>query len=62
LSRLQQFVRDRREHDHAVAEYSNSLLENLPDLKVPPAARLTDRLFQLADSLAIHYRSGSMSA
>jgi len=56
LDSLQQFARDRHEHREEVDETATSLLENLPDLEIPPSARLTDRLFQIADSLAIHYQ------
>ena len=56
LESLQQFVRDKHEHESVVEEYTGSLLGNLPGLTVPAAARLTDRLFQVADSLAIHYQ------
>lgn len=56
LGSLQQFVRDWKEHEEAVEAFSTSLIDDAPGLEVPVAARLTDRLFQVADSLAIYYQ------
>jgi len=56
LGSLQQFVRDWREHEEVLKGFSSPLIENPPDLDVPGAARLADRLFQAADSLAIYYQ------
>jgi hypothetical protein len=56
LASLQQFVRDWHGHRGAIEQFSTSLIEDPPALEIPTAARLTDRLFQIADSLAIYYQ------
>lgn len=56
LSSLQQFGRDWREHEMIISERSFSLLDSAPGLEMPAGASLTDRFFQLADGLAIHYQ------
>jgi hypothetical protein len=56
LANLQQFVRDWHKHRSAVNGFSTPLLRDDPGIEAPAAARLTDRLFQVADSLAIHYQ------
>lgn len=56
LDRLQRFARDWRDKKTKVHSYSASLLEGHGSLELPTGARQTDRLFQMADSLAIHYQ------
>ncbi len=56
LGRMQQFARDWQEKQAIVHSRSSSLLEGKPKLEVPTGVHQTDRLFQTADSLAIHYQ------
>jgi hypothetical protein len=56
LDRLQRFARDWTDKQEAVDRYSAGLLGDAPDLPLPSGSALTDRLFQAADSLAIHYQ------
>ena len=56
LGRMQQFARDWREKQAVVHARSSSLLKGKPKLEVPTGVHQTDRLFQAADSLAIHYQ------
>lgn len=56
LDRMQRFTLDWKEKETLVGSNSSSLLEGKPDLEVPTGARHTDHLFQVADSLAIHYQ------
>jgi hypothetical protein len=56
LSRLQRFARDWADKQEIVARYSTGLLGAAPELPLPSGSSLTDRLFQAADSLAIHYQ------
>jgi len=56
LGRLQRFARDWREKAHIVRMRTSTLLTDLPDVELPAGARLTDRLFQAADGLAVHYQ------
>ena len=56
LESLHQFVIDHDEHRQAVEKDSSNLLSDLPELELPNSARITDRLFQMADGLAIHYQ------
>ena len=56
LDRLQQFARDRDEKLSLIERNSRSLLRNAPALPAPSGSRLTDRFFQDADGLAIHYQ------
>jgi hypothetical protein len=65
LERLQQFARDWQEKETIIQSRSSSLLEGMPKLEVPTGAQQTDRLFQAADCLAIHYQqrvNGSLRA
>jgi len=56
LDRLQRFARDRDEKRSLIARKSHSLLRNAPALTAPSGSLLTDRFFQDADGLAIHYQ------
>ena len=56
LGRIQQFARDWQEKQAIIHSRSSSLLEGKPKLEVPTGVHQTDRLFQAADSLAIHYQ------
>jgi hypothetical protein len=56
LERLQRFVRDWREKEEVIARNSCGLLESAPGLPAPSGSVLTDRLFQVADGLAVHYQ------
>ena len=56
LQRMQRFARDWKEKDAIVRMRSASLLVDLPDAELPTGVRLTDRLFQAADGLAVHYQ------
>jgi len=56
LSRLQQFARDWKDKKAALRFRSASLLESNTAGEVPSGAKETDQLFQVADSLAIHYQ------
>jgi hypothetical protein len=56
LDRLQRFARDWKEKEKALSFRSASLLEETDNLEVPAGAHQTDKLFQAADSLAIHYQ------
>jgi len=56
MGRMQQFARDWQEKQAIVHSRSSSLLEGKPKLEVPTGVYQTDRLFQAADSLAIHYQ------
>lgn len=56
LDRLQQFARDWKDKEAALRFRSASLLEDNTVLDVPSGAQQTDQLFQVADSLAIHYQ------
>jgi len=56
LNRLQRFARDWTEKQEIVARYSAGLLDEAPGLPLPSGTSLTDRLFQAADGLAIHYQ------
>jgi hypothetical protein len=56
LERLQRFARDLKAKQHIVRMRTSSLLVDLPDAELPAGVRLTDRLFQAADGLAVHYQ------
>jgi hypothetical protein len=56
LNRLQRFARDWTEKQEIVARYSAGLLDEAPGLPLPSGTSLTNRLFQAADGLAIHYQ------
>jgi hypothetical protein len=56
LQRLQRFATDWREKQDIVRTRTASLLVDLPDAPLPAGATLTDRLFQAADGLAVHYQ------
>jgi hypothetical protein len=56
LERLQQFGRDWRDKEDVVARNSQGLLASVPGLPLPSGSALTDRLFQAADGLAVHYQ------
>ena len=56
LGRIQQFARDWQEKQAIIHSRSSSLLEGKPKLEVPTGVHQTDRLFQAADALAIHYQ------
>jgi hypothetical protein len=56
LQRLQRFAQDWREKEDIVRTRTASLLVDLPSLNVPAGIRFTDRLFQAADGLAVHYQ------
>jgi hypothetical protein len=56
LGRMQQFARDWQEKQDIIHARSSSLLKGKPKFEVPTGGHQTDRLFQAADSLAIHYQ------
>jgi len=56
LERLQLFARDWRDKEAVVARNSAGLLSAAPRLPLPSGSALTDRLFQAADGLAVHYQ------
>jgi hypothetical protein len=56
LSSLQQFGRDWRQKEETIRVRSCSLLEGVSGIDVPAGALLTDRFFQAADGLAVHYQ------
>jgi len=57
LERLQQFARDWHEKKEVVKSRSSGLLASAPrKLPLPSGSVLTDRLFQAADGLAVHYQ------
>jgi hypothetical protein len=56
LSRLQAFKRDWSQKQAIIKDRSCSLLEDDRGLGIPPGARLTNRFFQIADGLAVHYQ------
>jgi hypothetical protein len=56
LDRLQRFARDWSDKDEEVTSKSSRLLAAAPELPLPSGSRLTDRLFQAADGLAVHYQ------
>ena len=56
LERLQRFARDWHEKEEVIARNSCSLLGSAPGLPPPSGSELTDRLFQAADGLAVHYQ------
>jgi hypothetical protein len=56
LERLQRFVRDSRDKVDEIRENSRGLLERAPRLELPSGAGLTERLFTVADGLAVHYQ------
>lgn len=56
LDRLQRFVRDWRDKHERIARNSSGLLAGAPGLELPSGAALTERLFRVADGLAVHYQ------
>lgn len=56
LDRLQQFARDWNDKRDIVARNSSTLLDGAPELPLPSGCSLTDRLFRIADGLAVHYQ------
>jgi len=56
FSRMQCFVRDWSDKEAVIAECSSSLLAGAPGLRLPDGVAETDRLFQVADGLAVHYQ------
>ena len=56
LQKLRRFAQDWNEKPDIVRNHSNSLLENTPDLDLPSGSILTDKLFRVADGLAVHYQ------
>jgi len=56
LDRLQQFGMDWQQKAAIISARSCSLLDGTDDLEIPAGARLTDRFFQAADGLAVHYQ------
>jgi hypothetical protein len=56
LGRLQRFAQDWRDKQAAIDGSSVSLLRGAPDLRKPSGSALTDRLFRVADGLALHYQ------
>jgi len=56
MDRLLRFARDWKDKGDRLRNRSYSLLEGSGGLEVPSGARQTDKLFQIADSLAIHYQ------
>ena len=57
LENLQRFAKDRNEKPVVIERNSSSLLANAPELERPTGVELTDRLFRVADGLAIHYQA-----
>ena len=56
LGRLQQFGRDWQQKEDTIQVGSCSLLEGVSGINTPAGAPLTDRFFQAADGLAVHYQ------
>lgn len=56
LERLQQFARDWQERAATATALGEDLLADAPSLRWPSGAPLANRLFQVADGLAIHYQ------
>lgn len=56
LGRLQQFGHDWQQKEKTIGARSSGLLEELDGFDIPAGARLTDRFFQAADGLAVHYQ------
>jgi hypothetical protein len=56
LDRLQRFARDWKDKKVRLQPRSISLLKKSKFLEPPPGAKKTDKFFQAADSLAIHYQ------
>jgi len=56
LGRLQRFARDWKDKQDIVARNSSNLLDDAADLPLPSGSEFTDRLFRIADGLAIHYQ------
>jgi len=56
LGRLQQFGRDWQQKEETISARSRSLLEQVSGIDIPAGALLTDRFFQAADGLAVHYQ------
>jgi hypothetical protein len=56
LEKLQRFAQDWHEKQDVVQKRSASLLGNAPGSRRPSGAGLTDKLFQAADGLAVHYQ------
>jgi hypothetical protein len=56
LGRLQQFGRDWQQKEEIIRARSGSLLDGVSGIEIPAGARLTDRFFQAADGMAVHYQ------
>ena len=56
LESLQQFGRDWQQKEETIQVGSCSLLEGLSGIDIPAGAPLTDRFFEAADGLAVHYQ------
>jgi len=56
LGSLQQFGRDWQQKEEIIRVRSCSLLEGVSGIDIPAGALLTDRFFQAADGLAVHYQ------
>jgi hypothetical protein len=56
LDRLGEFSRDLQRRREAVADSARGLLDAAPDLPLPSGAAFTDRLYAMADWMAVHYQ------
>lgn len=56
LERLRRFAQDWREKQTVIQKRSSSLLKDLPANEIPSGSIPADRLFQVADGLAVHYQ------
>lgn len=62
LEKLRRFVQDWNEKPDIVINHSSSLLENLPEIALPTGSKFTDKLFRVADGLAVHYQRRVVSS
>lgn len=56
LEKLRRFAQDWQEKEDVIERRSTSLLQRLPSDELPSGSTLTDRLFRVADGLAVHYQ------
>jgi hypothetical protein len=56
LDRLGEFSRDLQRRQEAVQTSARSLLEASPELPLPSGAEFADRLYAMADWMAVHYQ------
>lgn len=56
LENLGRFALDWQEKEAVIQKRSSSLLNQLPENELPSGSTLADKLFQVADGLAVHYQ------